>query len=62
MCVRKADQVVGIIITHGHEDHIGAIQHVLNDIPRRCMPPLTRGLLEVKLARNGALECQAHTQ
>ncbi|MDX1378454.1 MAG: MBL fold metallo-hydrolase, partial [Anaerolineales bacterium] len=29
----KADRVVGIVITHGHEDHIGAIRHVLNEIP-----------------------------
>ncbi len=51
----KADQVVGIIITHGHEDHIGAIHHVLNDIPAPVYAtPLTRGLIEVKLTRNGA--------
>jgi ribonuclease J len=51
----KADRVVGIVITHGHEDHIGAIQHVLNDIPAPVYAtPLTRGLIEAKLARNGA--------
>ena len=51
----KADQVVGIIITHGHEDHIGAIHHVLNDIPAPVYStPLTRGLIEVKLTRNSA--------
>ncbi len=50
----KANQVVGIIITHGHEDHIGAIHHVLNDIPAPVYAtPLTRGLIEVKLTRNG---------
>ena len=51
----RANQVVGIVITHGHEDHIGAIHHVLNDIPAPVYAtPLTRGLIEVKLARNGA--------
>ena len=51
----RANQVIGIIITHGHEDHIGAIHHVLNDIPAPVYAtPLTRGLIEVKLARNGA--------
>ncbi len=49
----RAKQVVGIVITHGHEDHIGAIHHVLNDIPAPVYAtPLTIGLIEVKLARN----------
>ena len=52
----KADKVVGIVITHGHEDHIGAIHHVLNDIPAPVYgTPLTIGLIEAKLARNNAL-------
>ena len=52
----KANQILGIVITHGHEDHIGAIQHVLNDfhVPVYATP-LTLGLIEVKLARNNAL-------
>src|SRR5512135_1407889 len=51
----RADQVVGIVITHGHEDHIGAIPHVVRDIPAPVYAtPLTRGLIEVKLARAGA--------
>jgi ribonuclease J len=50
----KAHLVRGIVITHGHEDHIGAIHHVLSDIPAPVYAtPLTRGLIEVKLARNG---------
>jgi ribonuclease J len=50
----RAAQVVGIIITHGHEDHIGAISHVVADIPAPIYAtPLTRGLIEVKLARGG---------
>ncbi|HLF73454.1 MAG TPA: ribonuclease J [Anaerolineales bacterium] len=52
---KKADKVVGIVITHGHEDHIGAIHHVLNEILAPVYAtPLTRGLIEVKLARNNA--------
>ena len=47
-------QVRGIVITHGHEDHIGAIHHVLNEVNAPIFAtPLTRGLLEVKLGRNG---------
>ncbi len=52
----KADRVVGIVITHGHEDHIGAIRHILDDIPAPIYAtPLTRGLIEAKLARNKVL-------
>jgi ribonuclease J len=48
------DQVRGIVITHGHEDHIGAIHHVLSEVNAPIYAtPLTRGLLEVKLGRNG---------
>src|SRR5512135_205436 len=48
----RADQVIGIVITHGHEDHIGAIPHLVNDIPAPIYATsLTRGLIEVKLAR-----------
>jgi len=51
----KAHQVAGIVITHGHEDHIGAIHHLLSDIPVPVYAtPLTIGLIEVKLARNNA--------
>lgn len=50
----KKDRVCGIIITHGHEDHTGAIHHVIEQINAPIYAtPLTRGLLEVKLARNG---------
>jgi ribonuclease J len=51
---QNREHVRGIVITHGHEDHIGAIHHLLNivDAPIYATP-LTRGLLEVKLSRNG---------
>jgi ribonuclease J len=50
----KHDLVRGIIFTHGHEDHIGAIQHILEivDAPLYATK-LTRGLVEVKLNRHG---------
>jgi ribonuclease J len=52
----KADKVCGIVITHGHEDHIGAIHHLLDVVHAPIYAtPLTRGLLEVKLGRAGAL-------
>lgn len=52
----KKKHVRGIVITHGHEDHIGAIKHVLSEIDAPVYgTPLTCGLLEGKLARNGTI-------
>ena len=52
---KRANRVLGLFITHGHEDHIGAIQHFIEDIPVPVYAtPLTRGLIEAKLHRNGA--------
>jgi ribonuclease J len=46
----KKDLVRGIVITHGHEDHTGAIKHVMSEFDAPVYAtPLTRGLLEVKL-------------
>lgn len=51
---QNRDRVRGIVITHGHEDHTGAIHHVLQEINVPIYAtPLTRGLLEVKLGKNG---------
>jgi ribonuclease J len=50
----KRDKVRGIVITHGHEDHTGAIAHLLEEVSAPIYAtPLTRGLLEVKLAKKG---------
>ncbi|GJQ34356.1 MAG: ribonuclease J [Anaerolineaceae bacterium] len=52
---KRSNQVLGLFITHGHEDHIGAVQHFTEDIPVPVYAtPLTRGLIEAKLHRNGA--------
>ncbi|RIK30058.1 MAG: ribonuclease J [Chloroflexi bacterium] len=46
-------KVLGIVITHGHEDHIGALPYIL---PRLNVPlyatRLTAGLIQVKLKLN----------
>lgn len=48
--IEKKEIVRGIVITHGHEDHIGAIKHVVGDFDAPIYAtPLTRGLIEVKL-------------
>ena len=49
----KKDHIRGIIITHGHEDHTGAIQHLLDEVQAPIYAtPLTCGLVEGKLNRN----------
>jgi ribonuclease J len=50
----KKSRVRGIVVTHGHEDHTGAIRHVLEEIEAPIYSTaLTQGLLEGKLSRNG---------
>ena len=46
----RAHQVRGILITHGHEDHIGALPYVLPDLEVPVYAPrLAHGLIQVKL-------------
>ncbi|MFM8321977.1 MAG: ribonuclease J [Chloroflexota bacterium] len=52
----KAEWVRGIIITHGHEDHTGALIHLVDKINAPIYTtPLTRGLIEAKLSRGGLI-------
>ncbi len=44
------DKVKGFVITHGHEDHIGALPYVLRDVPAPIYATkLTMGIIENKL-------------
>lgn len=44
------DKLLGIVLTHGHEDHIGALPYLLRDIDTTVYGTrLTLGLLEQKL-------------
>jgi len=50
----KAHLVRGIILTHGHEDHIGALPYVLSELPAPIYATrLTCGLIEGRLTRRG---------
>lgn len=49
----KKDWVRGIVVTHGHEDHIGALPYLLAEINAPLYATrLTVGLIEVKLQKH----------
>ncbi len=50
----KKDLVRGIVVTHGHEDHIGALPYLLADVEAPLYATgLTAGLIEAKLNKKG---------
>ena len=53
--VERADKVRGILITHGHEDHIGALPFVLPQLSAPVFAPrLAHGLISAKLKERRA--------
>jgi ribonuclease J len=60
--VERKDWVRAIILTHGHEDHIGALPYILPDLPVPVYATrLTRGLVEVKLKEARISGTEMHT-
>jgi len=51
----RADDIQAIVLTHGHEDHVGALPFVLREIfqsDATLMPPIYGGALTIGLVRS----------
>jgi len=54
---KNADKLRGFLITHGHEDHIGAIPYVLREVDAPVYgTKLTLGIIETRLAEHRMLD------
>ncbi len=54
--VKRKDKLRGVVITHGHEDHTGAVPYLLKEVGERTPvlgTKLTLGLIQVKLDEHG---------
>ena len=55
--VNNNSRIRGIVLTHAHEDHIGALPYLMREISAPIYAtPLTAGLTQVKLAEHKLLE------
>src|SRR3982075_4273985 len=48
----RAEEIEAIVITHGHEDHLGALPWVLRELGPQRLPPVYGGRLTLAMARS----------
>jgi len=48
----RAKDIEAIVVTHGHEDHLGALPWVLRELGATQMPPVYAGALTIAMARS----------
>ena len=55
--VARKDRVRGLVLTHGHEDHVGGLPYLLREVAVKevIATRLTLGLLKSKLDEHGLL-------
>jgi ribonuclease J len=48
----RAKDIEAIVVTHGHEDHLGALPWVLRELGDQRLPPVYGGALTIAMARS----------
>jgi ribonuclease J len=48
----RVREIEAIVITHGHEDHLGALPWVLRELGEERLPPVFGGALTIAMARS----------
>src|SRR5439155_17297483 len=48
----RAEAIEAIVLTHGHEDHVGALPWVLRELGPDIRPPIYGGALTIAMARS----------
>jgi ribonuclease J len=48
----RADDIEGIVVTHGHEDHLGALPFIVRQLGQSNAPPIYGGKLTMAMARS----------
>jgi ribonuclease J len=50
--LERASDIEAIVVTHGHEDHLGALPWLLRELGAKARPPIYGGALTIAMARS----------